>query len=380
MSTWLGRHVSELDTPALVVDLDKLESNITRMQTYANLRGLQYRPHVKTHKVPEIARLQLGAGAVGITAAKIGEAEAMVAGGIKDVFISNQIVGVTKLRRLVKLASVSRLRVGVDNIRQVTELSEAFKDQAEVINVMLEIDTGYERTGVAPDQAAELAQHIVKARGLRLCGVYTYDGATYGATSVVEMASIAKSSRQTLANVARTLSDQLTLEEPLVVSLGSTPSVFADLVHGHDLTVEGVTELRAGNGVFLDAMQASLIGHAEWCAVSVAATVISTPTRTRAVADAGAKAISIDKVPASPMETQGYGLLVAHPNIRVARLNDEHTILEGDTAGETLQIGEVVQGIPNHACPTVNLYDQMFAVRNGRVEKVWQITARGRTQ
>jgi D-serine deaminase-like pyridoxal phosphate-dependent protein len=374
-----GSSVQELDTPALLIDLDKLEQNIKRMQAYTVSRNLSHRPHIKTHKTPEIAKMQIQAGATGITVAKLGEAEVMAAHGIKDIFVANELVGAVKMRRLVALARDVRLSVGVENVKHVELLAEAFENEAKALEVLIEVEIGDERTGVKPENVQAFAEFIQTKKGVKLKGLFTHEGHDYGASSKEQLVAIAKDSRRVMVDIARGLERALGLAG-LEVSVGSTPALLADLVFGHDLTQEGVTELRTGTPIFFDAHQSNIIGHTEWCAASVMAVVMSTPTPDRAVIDAGAKTLAIDKAAGNLREAQSFGKLVGHDGYAVTRLNDEHGVITGTGAGEHFQIGDLVRVIPNHVCPCVNLHEVAYGIRNDKVEVVWQVAARGKLQ
>jgi D-serine deaminase-like pyridoxal phosphate-dependent protein len=374
-----GLSTRELDTPALLIDLDILAANIKRMQAYTVSRNLKHRPHIKTHKIPDIAKMQLEAGAIGITVAKLGEAEVMAEHGINDIFVANELVGVNKIRRLVKLAQKVRMSVGVENVKHVELLAEAFKDEAASLEVLIEVETGDERTGVRPEKVLALAEVIQSKKGVRLKGLFTHEGHDYSATSQEQLVAIARESRQVMVDVARGLEQTLGLKG-LEVSVGSTPALLADLVFGHDLTQEGVTELRTGTPIFFDAHQSNIIGHTQWCAASVMAVVMSTPTPDRAVIDAGAKTLAIDKALGNLREAQSFGKLVGHEGYALTRLNDEHGVITGEGAGRHFKIGDLVRVIPNHVCPCVNLHEYAYGIRDDKVEVVWQVAARGKLQ
>jgi D-serine deaminase-like pyridoxal phosphate-dependent protein len=375
----IGLAVKDLDTPALLIDLDKLEQNIKRIQTYTVSRKLNHRPHIKTHKIPEIANMQIRAGAIGITVAKLGEAEVMAQHGITDIFVANELVGANKMRRLVKLARDIRVSVGVENVKHVELLAEAFKDEAKPLEILIEVETGDERTGVRPENVQAFAELIQTKKGVKLKGLFTHEGHDYGASSKEQLVAIAKDSRRVIVETARELEQTLGLDR-LEVSVGSTPALLADLVFGHDLTQEGITELRTGTPIFFDAHQANIIGHTDWCATSVMAVVMSTPTPDRAVIDAGAKTLAIDKAAGNLREAHSFGKLIGHDDYALTRLNDEHGVITGKDAGTHFQIGDLVRVIPNHVCPCVNLHEYAYGIRNDKVEVVWQVAARGKLQ
>ncbi|HEY8449213.1 MAG TPA: alanine racemase, partial [Bacillota bacterium] len=296
----IGLPLDELDTPCLVIDLDRLEANLERVAGYAAQRGLRYRPHTKTHKMPPVAHRQLRAGAKGITVAKLGEAEVMAAAGIDDIFIAHVIVGDIKLRRLAALAREVRVAVGVDHPEQARRLSEVFRREARPLAVRIEIDTGQGRAGVSPGEAAvELARFVHQLDGLYVEGIYTHEGHDYEATSLDELARIAREAQARMVATGRAVA--AALGSPCLVSIGSTPSLASGVL------LDGIDELRAGTCVFYDASQARLLGHYDWCAATVLATIVGTPAPDRAVADAGAKALSSDRRTRGLLATPGYG-------------------------------------------------------------------------
>jgi D-serine deaminase-like pyridoxal phosphate-dependent protein len=372
-STLIGAALDDLDTPALLIDLDTLDANIGRVQAHAAERGWKLRPHTKTHKIPAIAHRQLTAGAAGITVAKTGEAEVMAAAGITDIFIANQVVGPLKLRRLAALAREIRLAVGVDHPVQARALSEAFRHESQPLAVLIEVDTGAQRAGVPPGEPArQLAGEIAALPGLELRGIYTHEGQDYAAATLDELSEIAHSAQSAMVETAALL--EADLGRPCWVSIGSTPSLSAGVAR------PGIHELRAGTSVFYDAFQTQLTGHLEWCAATVLATITSTPAADRAIADAGAKALSIDRRESGLLARPGHGAILGHADLQITGLSDEHAVIRGADAGRRLTIGDRVRIIPNHVCPTVNLHDVAVGLRGEHVETVWPVAARGRTQ
>ncbi len=361
------------DTPVAVVDLDKLENNIEQMAAMCRDRGIALRPHIKSHKMPEIALAQLKAGAIGITAAKLGEAEEMAIAGIKDIFIANQITGPAKLKRFAALASGSKLSVGVDSWTNALELDQLARETGLVLDVLLEIDTGLHRCGLEPGpQAIRLAQKLRECNNLYLKGIFTHAGHAYAAADAAQVAAIGRQEGEAMVQLARELARAGTPVE--VVSVGSTPTA------RHAVQVPGVTELRPGNYVFYDAIQLALgVTSLDNCALTVRATVISRPAPDRAVIDAGSKALNLDKGAHGASLVRGFGLVRDRPGITVDRLSEEHGILALHPE-ETLGVGDVIEIIPNHACTVVNLFDTVLGTRQGKVTEVLRVAARGRSQ
>jgi len=366
-------HYLELDTPALLVNKPIMLANIDQMAAKAARAGVKLRPHTKTHRTPAIAKIQVSRGAAGITVAKTGEAEVMLAQGLDDIFIANQIVGDKKLLRLREINRKARLAVGVDAEAQVMALASAFRNEPKPIDVLIEIETGEERTGVQnPAEAVSLARLIARTPGVRLRGVFSHEGHTYSAVSPEQCSSqFADSQATTLAAAEAIRQAGLPVEE---VSIGATPS----LLHGEILP--GITEIRPGTYVFMDAAQGQCIGDFSRCALTVLATVISLPSPERVVVDAGVKALTSFTRPQGICNTPGYGMLKGFNGVRLKKLYDEHGIIIDPFVRENVRIGDKIEIIPNHACPTCNLYDQIYVVENEKVVDVWPVLGRGKSQ
>lgn len=370
-ATAIGQAVDMLDTPALVLDVEIVEANIARAVEIAQSAGARLRPHIKTHRMLAVAQLQIAAGAQGICCAKTGEAEVFADGGIDDIFIANQVVGAAKLRRLRALAERVRLAVGVDHPDQIDLLSQAFRD-TDALEISIEIDVGQRRTGVVePHEAVDLAQRILDSPGLALRGVYTHEGHDYAARNDADLAVIADQAQRQMLEAAQAIRDAT--GAPCEVSMGSTPSLFAHKFHA------GIDELRPGTAVFNDGSHANFLGHTDWCAATVLATVVNLPAPDRVVVDAGAKALTSDRRGPSILENSGFGMVVGRPDATIVSLSDEHGVLSVPDAG-AYTIGEVLRIIPNHICPCVNLYDHAFVAREGVVQDVWEVSARGQSQ
>jgi D-serine deaminase-like pyridoxal phosphate-dependent protein len=330
-----------IDTPAAVVDLDRLERNLARWQRYADDAGLRNRPHVKTHRCVEIARRQMALGASGITCQKLGETEVMVDAGIDDVLIPFNIVGESKLERLRALARRARVSVSVDSEDLLPGLAGAD------VGVLVECDTGLGRTGVqSPDAAAALAHAIARTDGLRFAGFLTYP-VLPGASEFLAAA------------VAQTDLEVQT------ISTGGTPTMWS----AHEL-VPLVTEYRVGNYAFYDRKSvAAGAATLDDVALTVHATVVSRPTSGRAILDAGSKALTSD-----PGPDELFGEILEAPGSRIVELNEEHAYVEVGP-GDRLELGQRVRVVPNHACVVVNLFDELHVEPEG----VWRVDARGRS-
>ncbi len=359
--------VTDLDTPSLLVDLPRLTANLKRMARSARAAGLQLRPHTKTHKTPQIAKLQLAHGAAGITVAKLGEAEVMADAGIADIFIANEIVGPQKIARLLELSRRAEVSIGVDSLEVATPLSQAFVAEGRRLPVLIEVDLGLGRCGLKPDAAALLAKQMNPLGGLELVGVFGYAGQVYAARNEEEVAGLAAHEARSLGKVGDSL--RTLTQAELRVSGGSTPTA------RHYHAECGLTEIRPGTYVFNDRMQLTRwSAQPKDCALTVLATVISTPEPGRAVLDAGSKALGTDQ----GAGLVGYGVLKEDLNAVVVRVNEEHGVLDLTQASLQLRVGDKVEVIPNHCCVTVNLHDELVVVRDGDVVETWPIAARGR--
>jgi D-serine deaminase-like pyridoxal phosphate-dependent protein len=362
------RSIEDLETPAVLIDLDVLEANIARQAERAKRAGVKLRPHAKTHKLPQIGRMQLAAGAVGLSLAKTGETEVFAEAGFTDIFLAYPIVGADKAKRLLALSDRVNLCVGADSVEGARTLSEVFAAAGRKLRLLLKIDSGLHRVGVLPEQAVSVARAIADLPGLRFQGVFTFAGQAYAETDLQGVADVGHQEGGTLAAVAEALRGAgLEIAE---VSVGSTPTA------RHAMTVAGVTECRPGNYVFNDASQVSLgTCGLEDCAMTVLATVVSVPAPGRAVLDAGSKTLSTD--PLKP-RAEGHGWVLGR-KARLSRLSEEHGVLAVEE-GERFRVGERVRVLPNHSCVVTNLHDRVLAVRGEKVEAEWKVAARGRVE
>lgn len=355
-----------LDTPVAVVDLDRVDTNVARMQADLDERGVALRPHAKTHKSPFFAQRQLDAGAVGITVATLGEATVMADAGIDDVFVAYPVWAVgAKARRLQDLAGRLRLAVGADSVDGVEQLARALAGASARPEVLIEVDSGEGRTGTDPARIVEVARAIADA-GLPLRGVFTHGGHAYRGPDRV--AGAAADEGSTLGAALRALLDA-GFEVP-VVSAGSTPTAVAS-------ATDPVTEERPGTYVFGDRQQANLGGSdPSALALAVAATVVSTSVPGRCVLDAGAKALAKDK----PDWLTGHGVVPDLPGAVIRSVYDHHAVLDLADDTPSPRVGDVVAVVPNHACPVVNLADELVLARDGAVVERLPVLARGRNR
>jgi D-serine deaminase-like pyridoxal phosphate-dependent protein len=365
-------NVFDIDTPALLIDLDKVEKNLATMQKKADASGALLRPHVKAHKIPELARTQVRLGAVGVTASKVSEAEVMADAGIKDIFIANQIVTMTKLKRLAALSEKVNISVGLDSRAGAKILSDVFSAAGKTIDYVIEIDSGLNRCGVSPGlPAVELFNAIKHLSGLKFKGIFTHAGQVYGKQTLAEVMEVSKLESETMVETRNCFKDVGV--QPEVVSVGSTPTM--RVWEGY----AGVNEIRPGNYIFLDAIQIALgVANPQACALTVLATVTSRPAHDRAVVDAGSKVFALDKGAHGKEMLKGFGL-VLNKNAVLERLSEEHGIMSLDS-NEKLEIGDTVRIIPNHACTVINLSDKAYGIRRGKVETELLIAGRGKVQ
>ncbi len=358
-------------TPYLLIDGAKMERNILKMAGVARGNGVTLKPHVKTHKMPGIAREQVEAGAAGITVAKVSEAEVMADGGMEDIFIAYPLVTEAKIRQALRLSERVRLVVGVDSLEGARRLSAAVEDRT--LEIRLEVDTGLRRTGVLYDEAVGLAGEIEGMGNLDLTGIYTYRGAVLGGSKTLELEKAGLEEGHLMVSLADMLRERgIRVDD---VSVGSTPTA------EHVAKVDGVTEIRPGTYVFYDRMQARLGACSlDECAAVVVCTVISRPAPDLAVIDGGSKTFATDVGPgAEPLNLEGYGHVVGYPGAVLERLTEEHGMLSVDEDCD-LEVGDTLQVIPNHICSTVNLHDQVYLVGEDGVVEETRVAARGKVR
>lgn len=350
-----ARLAADLDTPAVTILLDRMEANIARAQDRISKAGRANRPHIKTHKIPAIAAMQIAAGATGLTCQKLGEAQVFIDAGITDdILVTFNIVGEAKTERLVELAKrIRRLAVVADNDVVLRGLSDAARRHGHVLPVLIECDCGFGRNGVQTPQAAlDLARLAVTLPGLQFEGLAVFPNNAprtveffTGAIDLFKLAGI-----------------------PLpVLSGGGTPA----LMTLADYPM--MTEHRAGTYVYNDVMMVQS-GAAGWddCAMHVRSTVVSRPTADRAIVDAGSKVLTREQY-----FVKNFGRVVEYPEASVVNLSEEHGVIDLSACAEKPKIGDVINIIPNHCCVVSNMVDEVYGLRNGVVEQVWPVAARG---
>ncbi|WP_059104369.1 alanine racemase [Shouchella shacheensis] len=361
-----------METPFIQIDQSKMNRNIEGMARMAEQAGVSLRPHIKTHKIPEIAALQMKAGASGITVAKTTEAEVMAEHGIKDIFIAYPVVTKEKLDRLRVLNEKSKLIVGVDSLEGALILSDYLKSVNQEMEVRLEVDTGLRRTGVLYDQALTLALEISKLPHLQLTGIYTFRGAILAGKPTVDLEAAGKEEGEAMVQLAESLRENgVPIRD---VSVGSTPTASAAA------KVKGVTEVRPGTYVFYDRMQAAFgVCALEDCAASVIVTIVSIPSDDLIIIDGGSKTFATDVQPGTdPLQLKGFGHIVNLPEGVFERLSEEHGMISVNTA-HSFKVGDQLEIIPNHICPTINLHDYVY-LQDEDEQKKTRVLARGKLQ
>ncbi|HVA00640.1 MAG TPA: alanine racemase [Terriglobia bacterium] len=358
----------ELSTPALTIDLDVLARNLDRMAAYCREQGLGLRPHTKTHKTPEVARLQVERGAAGLTVAKVGEAEVMAAAGLDRILVAYPVWGREKFRRLAVLARDREILISLDNEATARELSSAAGSLDTTVGVLVEFDAGLHRCGLPPGpECVALAQAIEKLPGLKFRGVMTFPGNIWG-----DAEERKKEAKQVAAKFESVMEAfRKASVEVEIVSGGSTPSAL--LSH----QIPGLTEIRPGTYAYNDrnTYEQGCCGL-EDCAAKVVTTVVSTAVPGRAMIDAGSKTLSSDTLHAGP--ATGYGYVVEAPDAPLIKLNEEHGYLDTTRSSHAFRVGEILTVIPNHVCTCVNLHDEVFLLRDGEVQGSWRVAARGK--
>ena len=360
--------ISELDTPAILIDLDVMERNLRRVADYAGQHGLRLRPHTKTHKIPALAQRQLALGSAGLTVAKTTEAEVMLAADPADLLIAYPVIGDRKLQRLMGIAGRTRVTVSLDSIEAATQLSAAASSAGRQIGVLVEIDAGLRRVGVDPRSGlVPLAQLVDQLPGLEFLGVAFYPG------HIKATGAEAETQLRTLSDLLAEALDNLRAAglNSAIVSGGSTPTLF----QSH--CVRGMNEIRPGTYIFND-RNTWLSGACSFedCAATILVTVVSTAVPGRMIVDGGSKTFSSDRCVAG----EGFGHLVDSPEAFFERMNEEHGFFDIDPSDRKWRTGERVRVLPNHICVAMNLHEQVYGVRGEEVVEVWKVEGRGKLQ
>ena len=351
------RIAREFGTPALVVDMEVVERNIARTQALCDSAGVANRPHMKTHKSAAFARMQIAAGARGLTCQKLGEAETMADAGIEDLFISYNLLGEEKMARLAALMGRARMRVAADNPTVVEHLGQAAALAGRDLHVLVECDTGRKRAGVeTPEEAIAVARAIAATPGLIFEGLMMYPPEGAAAATNAFLARTQSGLREQGLSAS-------------VISSGGTPNLLA---LGN---IDGQTEHRAGTSIFNDRMMmAAGFATVADCALTVYTTVVSRGAPERGILDAGSKTLTTE----TGWDLRGHGLILEHPEADLARFSEEHGILDLSRCNNRPKVGDVVRVIPNHICPVVNVVGELVLVRKGEIVGTLDVEARGK--
>ena len=361
----IGTPKRELDTPILCIDLDKMQSNITKMADTCRERGVQWRPHAKCHKTPAIALQEIAAGAIGVTCGKVSEAEVMAAGGVRDILVANMIVGQRKWERVAALCHHAEPIIACDHFAQVEGLAAVCKQRGVEPRVIIEVNLGLDRVGVTPGRSTlELAQAISKLKGVKFAGIMGYEGHLLLITDPAEKERKIRDAMEVLVGSRNQL-----LQAGLpcdIVSAGGTGS--------YEYTVQcpGITEVQAGGGIFMDPFYRDKCGvkHLDF-ALTVLATVVSRPTLERAILDSGKKTLNIEV---------GQPQVVGHADAIVKRLSAEHCELTLGPQSQDLKIGDKIELVVGYGDFTTVLHNDFYGFRKDRLEVVWPIQGRGKIQ
>lgn len=363
---------NELETPCLLIDKDRVIENLKDMQSYADGHNCVLRPHSKTHKSAYMAKLSVEFGAVGIAVAKTEEAVVMAENGIKDIFIANQVVDPVKLEKIKNLNKTSEVSFGIDSPEVIPIIDRVFADSVKKAQVLIEIEVGEVRSGIVDEERFEaLLTALKKSEHVFLKGLFSHDGNSYSAASVEECFRISEGAQKRTLHFAE-LARKEGFECP-VVSYGATPTFM-----NHVPILDGITELRPGTYIYMDVSQGNACGTLDRCAATVLASVVSKPTDERVILDVGAKALTMQERTVGICNSGGKGSLYSNPDIRIARMFDEHAIVNSKEFSNSVKIGDKVRIIPVHICPVVNLYDSFFLISNDEVLEELPVSCRGK--
>jgi D-serine deaminase-like pyridoxal phosphate-dependent protein len=362
---------ADIDTPALLVDLDAMELNLRRVADYTRKHGLRLRPHTKTHKSPRIGRRQLELGAAGLTVAKVGEAEVMLEAAPPDMLVAYPVIGRAKVERLMAVARRARVTVSLDSLFAAQQLSEAAQAAGVKIGVLAETDVGLGRVGVSPGtELLDLARGIERLAGLSFEGIAFYPG------HIKDNGTEGKEALAALGGLIQSMLADFRREgiEVRIVSGGSTPSLY----RSHELP--GLNEIRPGTYVYND--WNTVVSGActpEECAATLLVTVVSTARPGQIIVDGGSKTFSSDRLTGSGAEST-FGYLVEAPEAVFHKMNEEHGYVDVRACDRKFAIGERLRIIPNHICVAVNLHERIYGIRDGEVQEVWEVAGRGKLQ
>jgi D-serine deaminase-like pyridoxal phosphate-dependent protein len=363
-------HINDVETPALLIDLDIMERNLCRVAEYTRAHGLRLRPHTKTHKIPALGRRQVELGAAGLTVAKVGEAEVMRASGTPDMLVAYPVLGRRKLERLMAVARETQVTIALDSLEAARELSEAAGQAQVEVGVLAEFDAGLTRVGVTPgEELVRLVEGITQLPRIRFAGITCYPGHIRalndeGQRALDRLGEVVGGAVEGLRHAGF---------EPGIVSAGSTPTLF----QSH--RVAGVNEIRPGTYIFNDrntwAMGACALAD---CAAWMLTTIVSIARPGQVIVDGGSKTFSSDRLAVEPEATFGY--VVDAPEAVFHRMNEEHGYIDIRNTGRKFAVGERWRIIPNHICAAMNLHETVYGIRGGEVVTTWKVEGRGKLQ
>jgi len=342
--------IYDLETPSILIDLDIMENNIAAMQKRCDDLGIQFRPHIKTHKIPAIAQKQIDAGAVGLACQKVSEAEVFVDAGFTDIQIPYNIVGAKKTRRLAELAKRADVTVTVDSKVVVDGIASAAQEVGSTIHMMVELVALNKRTGTTPEDAFDLAQHIVNTDNLHFAGIMIYPS----------VAQIRERLQKTLSLLANA-----NIEVEMVSGGGSGAILESHLI-------PELTEMRVGTYVFWDWGSVSK-GWASFddCAMRIRATVVSANEKSRVILDSGSKTVNAETLDGL------FGYIVEYPKARLHQVNEEHGYVDFTECDTVPNVGDIIHIIPVHTCVVTNLHNQIYGIRGDEIKNIWDVAARG---
>jgi D-serine deaminase-like pyridoxal phosphate-dependent protein len=368
--------ITDLETPALIINNSILQYNLRQMQNQANLWQVNLRPHTKTHKSADIAKMQVELGSKGITVAKVSEAEVMAASGLDDIFIANEIVSVNKLKRISSLTeSGTSVTFGVDSAEAIEVINSVFTSQNKA-HILIEVDAGDHRCGIRNlNQLEGILGKLKNNDRIVFEGLFTHEGQSYKANTISEQLKILEETQNNIINYANHAKGFGFKSKTL--SIGSTPSLLSAMLEKVELFKE-ITEIRPGTYPFMDASQALILETYKQCAATVLVAVVSKPAGNQIVVDAGSKTLTAQSRKIGMLANNGFGLIADKPHLFIERVYDEHGVIIAPELANDYELDEKLKIIPNHICPVVNLFDVMYLTEQDRVIKELPVTARGK--
>ncbi len=359
----MPKHLDEVDTPALILDLDRMEQNIKRMAAFAKECGVSLRPHVKTHKSPEIAKMQLAAGSSGVSLQKVSEVEVFAGAGIRDIFLTNEVIVPQKLERLARVAETAHIGLAADDVDVVKTIGRIFKEAGARLDLYVDVDTGMGRCGVQPKDAPKIATEIARQEALVFKGIMGYEGNVNGAKTKEEQVRLSNLAMDKIVSSKKGVERAgLSVD---VVSVGSSVSSWINAKH------PATTEIQPGMYALNDHVLVSRgVATMQQCALTVLATVMSKPAKDRAVVDAGSKAFNFD--------TGLYPIPLDRKGVVMEHFSEEHGWLHLTGEGTSVKIGDRIRFVPAHCCTAVNQHEQFIGIRGDKVERTIPVLARGK--